>query len=146
MVHWIRAVCLDPLYRAPRRGRHRTLCRQHWRDSHDNALAETVHGLFRTELIRRRGPWRSLEAVELAIRSGCGCPKVRPGRDNLTELLASANDATPPTTPDRQGWRRAIRRLRRREPLAAAWSASPPHQFADEVGGVYVVVDSTQVQ
>jgi putative transposase len=35
-------------------------------DSYDNALAETVHGLFKTEVIRRRGPWRSLEAVEFA--------------------------------------------------------------------------------
>ena len=35
-------------------------------DSYDNALAETVIGLFKTEVIRRRGPWRSLEAVEYA--------------------------------------------------------------------------------
>lgn len=35
-------------------------------DSYDNALAETVIGLYKTELIRRRGPWRSLEAVEFA--------------------------------------------------------------------------------
>jgi putative transposase len=35
-------------------------------DSYDNALAETVNGLYKTELIRRRGPWRSIEAVELA--------------------------------------------------------------------------------
>jgi putative transposase len=35
-------------------------------DSYDNALAETVNGLFKTELIRRRGPWRSLDDVELA--------------------------------------------------------------------------------
>jgi transposase InsO family protein len=35
-------------------------------DSYDNALAETVIGLFKTELIRRRGPWRSLEAIEYA--------------------------------------------------------------------------------
>jgi len=35
-------------------------------DSTDNALAETVNGLYKTEVIRRRGPWRSLEAVELA--------------------------------------------------------------------------------
>ena len=35
-------------------------------DSYDNALAETVNGLYKTEVIRRRGPWRSLEAVELA--------------------------------------------------------------------------------
>ena len=35
-------------------------------DSYDNALAETVIGLFKTEVIRRAGPWRSLEAVEFA--------------------------------------------------------------------------------
>jgi putative transposase len=35
-------------------------------DSYDNALAESVIGLFKTEVIRRRGPWRSVEDVELA--------------------------------------------------------------------------------
>jgi putative transposase len=35
-------------------------------DSYDNALAETINGLFKTEVVRRRGPWRSVEAVELA--------------------------------------------------------------------------------
>jgi transposase InsO family protein len=35
-------------------------------DSYDNALAETVIGLFKTEVINRRGPWRSLEDVEYA--------------------------------------------------------------------------------
>lgn len=35
-------------------------------DSYDNALAETIIGLFKTELIRQRGPWRNIEAVELA--------------------------------------------------------------------------------
>ena len=35
-------------------------------DSYDNALAETVIGLFKTEVIRRLGPWQSLEAVEFA--------------------------------------------------------------------------------
>ena len=35
-------------------------------DSYDNALAESVIGLFKTEVIRRRGPWRHLEAVEFA--------------------------------------------------------------------------------
>ena len=35
-------------------------------DSYDNALAETVIGLFKTEVIHRRGPWRSLEVVEFA--------------------------------------------------------------------------------
>jgi transposase InsO family protein len=35
-------------------------------DSYDNALAETINGLYKTEVIRRRGPWRSFEAVEFA--------------------------------------------------------------------------------
>jgi putative transposase len=35
-------------------------------DSYDNALAETVIGLFKTEIIHRRGPWRSFEVVEFA--------------------------------------------------------------------------------
>lgn len=36
-------------------------------DSYDNALAETINGLFKTEVIRRRGPWRTAEAVEFAV-------------------------------------------------------------------------------
>jgi len=35
-------------------------------DSYDNALAETVNGLYKAELINRRGPWRTVEQVELA--------------------------------------------------------------------------------
>jgi putative transposase len=35
-------------------------------DSFDNALAETIIGLYKTELIRRRGPWRCLDEVEYA--------------------------------------------------------------------------------
>ena len=35
-------------------------------DSYDNALAETIIGLYKTELIRPRGPWRNLEDIELA--------------------------------------------------------------------------------
>ena len=35
-------------------------------DSYENALAETVIGLFKTEVIHRRGPWRSFEAVAFA--------------------------------------------------------------------------------
>ena len=34
-------------------------------DSYDNALAETVNGLYKAELIHRQGPWRSVEQVEL---------------------------------------------------------------------------------
>jgi transposase InsO family protein len=35
-------------------------------DSYDNAIAESVIGLFKTEMIQRKGPWRHLEAVEFA--------------------------------------------------------------------------------
>ena len=35
-------------------------------DSYDNALAETINGLYKAEVIHRRGPWRALEAVEYA--------------------------------------------------------------------------------
>ena len=35
-------------------------------DSYDNALAETINGLFKAEVIHRRGPWRTVEAVEYA--------------------------------------------------------------------------------
>jgi transposase InsO family protein len=35
-------------------------------DSYDNALAESVIGLFKTEVIRRRGPWRNVEDIEFA--------------------------------------------------------------------------------
>jgi putative transposase len=35
-------------------------------DSYDNALAESGIGLYKTELIRRRGPWRNPDQVEFA--------------------------------------------------------------------------------
>ena len=38
-------------------------------DSYDNALAETINGLYKTEVIRRQGPWRGIEDVEFATLS-----------------------------------------------------------------------------
>jgi transposase InsO family protein len=35
-------------------------------DSYDNALAETINGLYKTEVIRRNRPWRNIEEVEFA--------------------------------------------------------------------------------
>ena len=35
-------------------------------DSYDNALAETINGLYKAEVIHRRGPWRNFEGVEYA--------------------------------------------------------------------------------
>jgi putative transposase len=37
-------------------------------DAYDNALAESTIGLFKTELIKPRGPWRTVEQVEIATR------------------------------------------------------------------------------
>ena len=35
-------------------------------DSYDNALAETINGLYKTEIIRRKGPWKGIDDVEYA--------------------------------------------------------------------------------
>ena len=35
-------------------------------DSHDNALAETIIGLYKTEVIQTRGPWKTIDNVEYA--------------------------------------------------------------------------------
>jgi putative transposase len=35
-------------------------------DSYDNALAETINGLYKAEMIHRRAPWKNRESVELA--------------------------------------------------------------------------------
>ena len=39
-------------------------------DSYDNALAETINGLYKAEVIHRRGPWRSFEAVDMPRSNG----------------------------------------------------------------------------
>jgi putative transposase len=41
-------------------------------DSYDNALAEAVNGLYKAELIRHRGPWRTADQVELATLAWVG--------------------------------------------------------------------------
>jgi putative transposase len=35
-------------------------------DSYDNAMAETINGLYKAELIHKRGPWRTVDEVEFA--------------------------------------------------------------------------------
>ena len=37
-------------------------------DSYDNAMAETTNGLFKTELIHRRGPWRNEESLDFTTQ------------------------------------------------------------------------------
>jgi len=41
-------------------------------DSYDNALAETINGLYKTEVIRRRGLWRNIKEMEYATLEWVG--------------------------------------------------------------------------
>ena len=82
-------------YRAPGRGRCRSLGRLS-RRLPDNALAETVVGLYKTELIRRRGPWRTLEQVELATAEWVDWWNQR--------RLHGATDNLPPAEFERRWW------------------------------------------
>src|SRR5918998_2125030 len=52
----------SPIF-ASRGSRHQKLLDRH---RSINALAETINGLYKAEVIRRRGPWRGIEAVEFA--------------------------------------------------------------------------------
>ncbi len=45
-------------------------------DSYDNALAETINGLYKAELIHRRAPWKTREAVELATLEWVSWPRL----------------------------------------------------------------------
>jgi transposase InsO family protein len=44
-------------------------------DSYDNALAETINGLYKAEVIWRRGQWRNVETVEFAAVDAVGAPR-----------------------------------------------------------------------
>lgn len=65
-------------------------------DSYDNALAEAINGLYKTELIHRRGPWQSRESVELATLEWVaqpsavdGTPGPYPSRGSRDKLPAT---------------------------------------------------------
>jgi putative transposase len=72
-------------------------------DSYDNALAETINGLYKAEMIHRRGPWKTKEAVELAtlewvswfnhhrLMEGLGYIPPAEAEANYHRLLASQN-------------------------------------------------------
>jgi transposase InsO family protein len=61
----IRPVRLDQVYRAPGPSRYRAVGGQRGRQLRQ-CSGETINGLYKAEVIHRRGPWRSFEAVEFA--------------------------------------------------------------------------------
>ncbi len=100
-------------------------------DSYDNALAETVVGLYKTELIRRRGPWRTLEHLELATAEWVDWwnqRRLHGAIDNLPP--AEFERRWPPHAAQRHHSRRIdrFRYHRQREPIAGAQiqAAEPP--------------------
>jgi len=64
------AIRLHPLQRAPGRIRRSAFCGSKG-DSCENALAEISNGLYKAELIHRRAPWKTREAVERPRWNGC---------------------------------------------------------------------------
>jgi len=64
-------------------------------DSYDNALAETVIGLFKTEVIHRRGPWRSLDAVEYATLEWVDWYNHRRLLAPIGDVLSTADEFSP---------------------------------------------------
>jgi putative transposase len=74
--------------------------------SYDNALAETVNGLYKAELIHRRPRWRTAEEVELATADWVAWWNHR--------RLHSATDYLPPAEYERAYWRQQA------EPIEAA--------------------------
>ena len=75
-------------------------------DSYDNALAESTIGLFKTELVRHRGPWRGLDDLELATLEWVDWynhRRLHSARDNLPPAEHEARHKLAPTTPAETG-------------------------------------------
>jgi putative transposase len=69
-------------------------------DSFDNALAESTIGLYKTELVRRRGPWRGLDDLELATLEWVDWYNHRRLHGALDHVPPAEHEA--PTTPPRR--------------------------------------------
>ena len=61
-------------------------------DSYDNAMAESIIGLYKTELISIRGPWRTVDDVELAPWPGCtgGTPRLHSAIGDIPPIKLEA--------------------------------------------------------
>jgi putative transposase len=90
-------------------------------DSYDNALAETINGLYKAEVIHRRGPWRSYEAVEYATLEWVDW-------FNNRRLLEPIGNIPPPSKP------RPPTMPRSRRPL---WRRDSNHQASGKPGAVH---------
>lgn len=75
-------------------------------DSYDNALAETINGLYKTEVIRRRGPWRTLEAVEFATLEWVDWFNHRRLREPIGNIPPAEAEARSILKPRTSPWRR----------------------------------------
>ena len=116
-------------------------------DSYDNSLAESTIGLFKTELIRRHGPWRTLEDVELAALGWIDWFNTRRLHGEIGHIHQQ-NSKPPTTVNERRAWPhrtnrrspyqtqdgsvsssariRSPRPVRRTRPPAADWWAPRP--------------------
>ncbi len=65
-------------------------------DSYDNALAETINGLYKTELIKPRGPWRTVDQVEIATAEWVDWSTS--GGSTGTAATSHPPNSRPPTT------------------------------------------------
>ena len=72
-------------------------------DSYDNALAETVNGLYKTEVIRRQGPWRHVDEVELATLAWVHWWNITRLHSSLGDIPPAEFEQTYYRQPDRTG-------------------------------------------
>ena len=98
-------------------------------DSYDNALAESMIGLYKTEVIAHQGPWRDLAQVETATatwagwfnqRRGCSGRSAGSHRPNTSRPTTPANWARPPRI-GQQGTRQEHREDQEDHVKEAAW-------------------------
>ena len=88
-------------------------------DSYDNALAETINGLYKAEIIHWRGPWRSLQAVEFATLEWVETGSTTGGSwsPSATSRRPKARNATTPCW-NNLPWRRDSNQMASDEPGA----------------------------
>ena len=96
-------------------------------DSYDNALAETINGLYKAELIHKRGPWKSKEAVELATLEWVAW-------FNHHRLLEPIG-YIPPAEAEANYWRQRAQRVTAADAAATAALQGVEHEYMGSTGG-----------